>query len=141
MLADGVEGWNWLSLSLGELDLMAFTLERTDGERDPYDHGIMRTPEETRVLSATDYTMSPLEFWQDGQGHQWPIAWHLAVQGGPNLKVLAVLDDQLMDMDLTYWEGLVAAYDEQTGELKGHGYLELTGYNGTLSTRGGGRLQ
>ena len=42
---------------------------------------------------------------------------------------MPLLDDQLMDMDITYWEGLVSAVDEDSGAHLGCGYLELTGSN------------
>ena len=43
-----------------------------------------------------------------------------------DLEVQALLDDQLMDHSVHYWEGAV----EVSGSHAGRGYLEMTGYRG-----------
>ena len=63
------------------------------------------------------------------------IAWELAV---PKLKLKAHITTPLVSQELVlqpvaYWEGLVdieGAYDG--AKVRGHGYMELTGYAGAL---------
>ena len=121
-------GWDWFALMLdsGE-DVMAFRLRRRDGARDPYDHGACISPDgNVRVLSTSDFGLTPIGHWQDEQGRNWPTRWRLAV-GERRFEIAAALNDQRMDTLLTYWEGLVRVTDAQ-GRDAGRGYMELTGY-------------
>ena len=121
-------GWDWFALMLdsGE-DVMAFRLRRRDGARDPYDHGAwIDRAGAASFLSASDFRLTPIAYWQDEEGRRWPIRWRLAV-GERRFEVAAALHDQRMDTLLTYWEGLVRVTDAQ-GRDAGRGYMELTGY-------------
>jgi predicted secreted hydrolase len=44
------------------------------------------------------------------------------------LRVEAVVDNQLMQTGITYWEGAVRVVDAVSGEVLGQGYLEMSGY-------------
>jgi predicted secreted hydrolase len=44
---------------------------------------------------------------------------------GLDLEVQALLDEQLMDHSVRYWEGAVGV----SGSHRGSGYLELSGYD------------
>ena len=60
-------------------------------------------------------------------GLRWRINWRLQVaEYGLDLEVKAVVDDQLMDHSVRYWEGAV----DVSGSQRGRGYLELSGYDG-----------
>ncbi len=136
VLGDHLSGWNWFALQLDDgRSIMAFSLTRRDGTRDPYDHGLYVSAGggSRRALEARDYQLIPERFWQAPDGAVWPVAWRLrfdpAVEavGGEEWLIEAMLDDQLMDVGLTYWEGIVAVRDA-AGERLGRGYMELTGY-------------
>jgi predicted secreted hydrolase len=128
VLADGVVGWAWLSLHLNDgRDLMVFRLRRSDGQRDVFDHGLLVDENETKSLAHSDFEMRPVRFWQDPEGASWPVEWQVVLATGESLTVSAALDDQLMEVGLVYWEGLVQVKDAQQN-LLGEGYLELTGY-------------
>lgn len=128
VLADGVVGWDWLSLHLNDgRDLMIFRLRRSDGQRDVYDHGLLVDKNGTNALAHADFKMLPKRYWQDRQGASWPVEWRVELATGESLHVSAALDDQLMEVGLVYWEGLVQVKNEQK-ILIGEGYLELTGY-------------
>ena len=109
---------------------MAFKLSRKDGSADPYDHGVIvsdcGTRQHQRMLHAEDYALTPTRFWTDSDGNAWPIAWSLMLDG-ELMHIQAMVDDQLMDDGLRYWEGFVAVRDAQQRQL-GRGYMELTGY-------------
>ena len=72
--------------------------------------------------------MTPLRFWRDRRGDRWPVAWKLETHGlfPQTIRFEALVDDQLMDLGLRYWEGIVrvAMGDRDIGR----GYMELTGY-------------
>jgi predicted secreted hydrolase len=125
-------GWDWFGLHLdnGE-DLMAFRLRRRDGARDPHDHGtwVARDGRAT-PLGPKDFTLTPLAYWRDAVGVEWPVAWRLTrtrPSGVETLTIVAVQNAQRMDTLITYWEGLVRVQDAD-GRPVGAGYMELTGY-------------
>jgi predicted secreted hydrolase len=49
-------------------------------------------------------------------------------QQGKRWRIEAVVDDQLMETGITYWEGAVRVVDADNGKLLGQGYLEMSGY-------------
>lgn len=134
-----VAGWDWFALQLHDgRSVMAFRLRRHDGLRDPYDHGVLVAAGAPRqgvvgagdaavqVLSAADYELIPNRFWQDQRGIRWPVSWTLQLPGETFL-IEALVDDQVMDTAILYWEGIVGVSDAQGNDL-GRGYMELTGY-------------
>ena len=128
VLGDKQVGWDWFALMLdnGE-DIMAFRLRRSDGSRDPYDHGVrVDASGEAHHLGSRDFFLEPLGYWRDERGTHWPIRWSLQV-GERRWLIVAPVADQRMDTLLTYWEGLVHVLDPQ-GASVGRGYMELTGY-------------
>ncbi len=133
VLPDELLGWDWLTLTLDdERRLMVFQLRRRDGARDAFDHGtLVGADGSINHLSPAQFSMRPTRFWHDTDGTRWPVGWRVTLHEGAapeTFDVDALMDDQLMDTALTYWEGLVAARN-QSGERIGSGYLELTGYS------------
>ena len=128
MLDEAQVGWDWFALMLdsGE-DLSVFQLRRSDGARDPFDHGVI-VAEDGRVkpLAPDSFRLTPLQFWRDDRMVRWPVVWSLEVQDR-RYTVKAMVDDQRMDTLITYWEGVVEVLDED-GASVGAGYMELTGY-------------
>lgn len=132
VLGSHLVGWDWFALQLdsGE-DIMLFQLRRKDGTRDPYNHGARRPPgQPQRKLAADDYTLTPIRHWVDQDGVAWPVSWMIEGIAESPLEVTALLDDQLMELGLVYWEGLVEV--KQSGQRVGRGYLEMTGYGGEI---------
>ncbi len=130
-LAPEQVGWDWFSLSLGpdrqgrDRELMLFRLRRSDGRRDPFDSGTLVIGGVARALNAEDFSLTPVEVWQDEAGRRWPINWALTLhKPALRLQIRAELADQLMRVGLVYWEGAVSV----DGDAKGRGYLEMTGY-------------
>jgi predicted secreted hydrolase len=139
VLPEGVAGWDWFALQLRDgRSIMAFRLRRRDGSRDKFDHGIVvgaQAPREgvigagdpgVRVLSPTDFELRPLRYWRDERGIEWPVGWSLAI-GEETFSITALVDDQVMETAILYWEGIVGVAD-QVGVDIGRGYMELTGY-------------
>ena len=130
VLSEGQVGWDWFALQFDDgRRLMAFQLRRRDGRRDEFDQGMLVGIDgSTRHLEAVDFALTPLRYWQDGEGTEWPVAWQIEL-AGEVLEVAAVLDDQKMRTSIRYWEGMVAVFGAE-GQRIGRGYLELTGYEG-----------
>jgi predicted secreted hydrolase len=79
----------------------------------------------SRGDAGARHAFTPERYWKAPDGARYPVAWRLAVPGeGLDLRVRAVLDDQLLDHTVRYWEGAV----DVTGSHTGKGYLELSGY-------------
>jgi predicted secreted hydrolase len=117
-------GWDWLSLQFDDnTDLMIFRLRRKDGSIDPYSAGTYIDAQGRPVhLSSKDLTLTP----GNRKYGPYPIEWRVHVPSqGIDVKVTTRLPDQ----ELTnYWEGAI----EISGTRTGAGYLEMTGYRGTI---------
>jgi predicted secreted hydrolase len=137
------QGWDWFALQLSDgSDLMIYQLRRRDGSRDPHSSGTL-TRADGRVvhLDATDFTLNPT-----GQTHRstssgatYPIGWRIDVPGEAlTLTVSTPLAGQELDFSrvtgVAYWEGLVdvAGRTRDGRVLSGRGYLEMTGYAGSM---------
>ncbi len=128
VLGPELAGWDWFALHFDDgSEIMAFRLRHKDGQRSPYDQGVRVAADGmSRQLSAEDYQLTPMAFWRDGDGVEWPVSWQLELDNR-RLTIQAVLEDQRMDLALVYWEGLVHVHDDK-GARVGRGYMELTGY-------------
>ena len=129
VLRSELNGWDWFALHLDNGDeAMLFQLRRDDCARSAYDQAIYLNQAEVRQdFTATDFSLTPTRFWQDDQAARWPVAWTMDLSGR-RLEVRALLDDQLMDVGLKYWEGMIGIWEQ--GQRIGSGYMELTGYDG-----------
>jgi predicted secreted hydrolase len=126
-LDDDQAGWDWFALQLDDgRELMFYRLRYRGGGMHPYSRGSLVLQDgSTRELTPALVTLTPERYWKAPDGTRYPVAWRLAVPAeGLELRVRAVLDDQVMDTAIRYWEGAVSV----TGTHTGKGYLELSGY-------------
>lgn len=125
-------GWDWFSLQFEDgHELMFYQLRKSSGEADQaYSQGKwIAADASTRNLSLKDVELKPLKYWQARNGTHYPIAWELnypAIKG--RWRVEAVVNDQLMETSVLYWEGAVRVIDLESAQVVGLGYLELSGY-------------
>lgn len=125
-------GWDWFSLQFAEgHELMFYQLRKNSGEADQaHSQGKWIAADgSTRNLSLQDVQLKPLKYWQATNGAKYPIVWELtypAIKG--RWRVEAIVDDQLMETSVLYWEGAVRVIDLKTAQVVGQGYLELSGY-------------
>lgn len=136
------QGWDWFALQLADgSDLMIYQLRRADGSRDRHSSGTLtRADGRVVTLSSTDFTLTPTgpTFRSAKSGASYPIAWRIEIPAEQvALDVTTPLADQELNTaestGVTYWEGLV----DVTGSLRGRavtgrGYLEMTGYAGSM---------
>jgi predicted secreted hydrolase len=134
------QGWDWLSLQLDDnRELMLYQLRRADGSRDPRSSGTMVDVRGgTRHLTAADFTLTPSGAKYTGpSGATYPVGWTIAVPGEQiALTVTTPLDTQELattGAGIAYWEGMVQVAGTSRGaRVTGRGYLEMTGYKGSL---------
>jgi len=140
-LETGQQGWDWLSMQLDDgRELMLYQLRRADGSRDPHSSGtLVGRDGRTRHLSANDFSLTPGgRTFKARSGATYPVAWRIAIPSEQlGLEVTTPLADQELSTDkssgITYWEGLIDVAGSARGTpVRGRGYLEMTGYRGSL---------
>jgi predicted secreted hydrolase len=127
-------GWNWLCVQFdNNTELMLYQMRRDDGTFDPASSGTFVAPGGAAThLRADDFSVTSNGSWRSSNTDAvYPARWRVQVPShGIDITVLPVLNDQELALaPLIYWEGAV----DVSGSAKGVGYLELTGYAGTLS--------
>ena len=137
-LGKGQVGWDWICLQWEDgAELMLYRMRLENGGQDPSSSGTWIAPDRTAThLRASDFQMTPIAFWKSkANGAQYPIGWRIALPGQrAEFIVRASLEDQELKLGpITYWEGAIDATGTRDGKaIKGRGYLELTGYAGSL---------
>lgn len=137
-LSAGQVGWDWFSVQLEDgRELMFFQMRREDGSIDPYSSGTVILPDgSTRHLSVEDFNIEVQDTWKSPQsGGEYPSRWVVELPGeGLVLRLTPLVADQELNLTYNYWEGAVVVEAEsQTGTISGYGYVEMTGYAGSMS--------
>ena len=138
-LGDGVAGWDWFSLRLSDgRDLMVYQLRRADGSADSFSSGTVVAADGSTIrLGQDDFEITPIHWWTSPEtGGRYPVRWRVQVpEQDIDLDIVGLLPNAELDASATtgviYWEGPV----EATGSSRGEGYVELTGYAGSLEGR------
>ncbi len=137
-LGKGEVGWDWVCLQWEDgAELMLYRMRLENGEMEPSSSGTWIAPDGTTThLRVSDFQMTPTAFWKSkASGGQYPIGWRITLPGQrAEFVVRAALEDQELKLGpITYWEGAIDAAGTRDGRaIKGRGYLELTGYAGSL---------
>ncbi|MDH4067164.1 MAG: carotenoid 1,2-hydratase [Acidobacteriota bacterium] len=134
------QGWDWLSLQLDDgRELMIYQLRRGDGSRDPRSSGTLVDVEGRAThLAAADFTLvSTGQTFRAPSGATYPTGWRVSLPAQQlALEVTTPLANQELattGAGIAYWEGLVDVSGTDRGRpLAGRGYLEMTGYKGSL---------
>ncbi len=129
-------GWDWLSLQLDDRsEVLLYRLRHKDGTVDPYSSGSYIDAQGTcTYLPAADFSMTPAsETWTSPQTKGvYPIRWHVTIAKlGIDATITTPLAHQEMTGDYgpSYWEGAIDVEGKRgANELRGAGYLEMTGY-------------
>ena len=133
-LGEGQVGWDWFALQLSDgADLMLYQLRDAQARPDPSSSGSIAGPDgRSRTLGLRDFSLEPLATWESpDSGARYPARWRVRVPSeGLDLTVTPLLADQELDVSFRYWEGAVAIEGSRQGRpVRGHGYVELTGYD------------
>jgi predicted secreted hydrolase len=135
-LGANVVGWDWLGLHLDDgRDLMVYRLRRADGGSSPYSSGTLVGKDgSTRHLGAEEIEVSALGSWTSPTSHAaYPAGLRVRIPGAgidvtASPLVASCEVDGRASTGTVYWEGPVRVSGSATGE----GYMELTGYAGTM---------
>ncbi len=137
-LGDNAQGWDWFGLQLDDgRELMLGRIRLIDGGIEPVFGGLLVLADgSTRRLAADDFTVEATGTWRSPHsGAVYPAGWRIRVQTGEDGPLDLVLTPLIADQELTegftYWEGAVRI----TGDVTGYGYVELTGYVGSMNGR------
>jgi predicted secreted hydrolase len=134
-------GWDWFSIQLSDnRELMLYRMRRADGSHDPRSSGtLVDAAGRTTHLSDRDFTLTPgRSTFRSKNGAVYPTEWSVAV---PSQQIALTVTTPLNDQELSlvqstgvaYWEGMISVAGSDAGKaVTGHGYLEMTGYYGSL---------
>ena len=134
-------GWDWLSIQLSDnRELMLYQLRRADGSRDPRSSAtLVEQTGKTTHLADADFTMTPGKAtFKSKNGAVYPIEWSVSIPSQRiELRVTTPLADQELSLvgstGIAYWEGIIDVSGQSGGQaVRGSGYLEMTGYHGSL---------
>jgi predicted secreted hydrolase len=136
LAADQV-GWDWFSIQLDDgSELMVFQLRKEDGSIDPFSSGTFIAPDgNTRHLNRGDFQIRVEDTWRSPHtGATYPARWTITVPAVDlMLKIRPHLADQELNVSYAYWEGAVVVEGERAGRpVRGNGYIEMTGYAGSM---------
>ncbi len=140
-LAQNQEGWDWFSLHLSDgRDLMLYFLRRTGGSIEPASSGTLVEADGTaRHLPLEAVSLEVLDQWKSpASGGNYPSRWKIDVPACKLELVIAPLvrNQELITSESTgiiYWEGAVGGAGTSNGQqVTAEGYVELTGYAGSL---------
>jgi predicted secreted hydrolase len=137
-LSAGQTGWDWFSLQLSSgRELMVFQLRRSDGNADPFSAGMLVNADgTTERLGPQDFALQVTGQWRSPHTRaNYPSGWRLTLPAhGVDLTVTPYIADQELNVGYNYWEGAVRAAGTLGGQtITGSGYVELTGYAGSMS--------
>lgn len=130
-------GWDWFSIQLEDnTELMLYRMRLKDGSSDLASSGTAVSMDgRARHLEVTDFQIESTGTWTSPESKAtYPSRWKLTF---PSLALVVEIMPLLADQELrtsrssqvTYWEGAVAVTGTKQGKpVKGHGYVELTGY-------------
>ena len=136
-LGKDAQGWDWFGLIFdNNTELMVGQIRQSDGALEPAFGGLLVYPNgSTRYLRSQDFIIQPTDFWVSPHTDaEYPAGWDIEIlgDGGFNFTVAPLQADQeLHGSDIAYWEGAVSI----SGDVRGYGYAELTGYAGSMQNR------
>jgi predicted secreted hydrolase len=134
-------GWDWFSIQLSnQRELMLYRMRRADGSRDPRSSGtLVDANGRTTHLTGQDFTLTPgRSTFASKNGAVYPTEWNVSVPSqNIELTVTTPLNDQELSLvrstGVAYWEGMIDVRGTDRNQpVTGHGYLEMTGYYGSL---------
>ena len=144
-LGDQQIGWDWFAIQFENpgtdqtpqmSELMVFQLRRADGSLDPFSGGTLVNPDgSTLALSKDQFKIEVLDTWQSPHsGATYPSGWSVQVpEANLSLTITPYLKDQELNVSYAYWEGAVKISGGIDGSpVSGSGYVELTGYSGSM---------
>ena len=132
-------GWDWVSVQFFDgREMMGYILRKRDGSPDRFS-SLAWIDEEGQVAQGgiDTFEWSSQGHWQsETTGDTYPISPRVATtdpESGERrtFRIVPVMEAQEMTGGIggvSYWEGACDVIDEESDEIVGRAYLELTGY-------------
>ena len=115
---------------------MLYQLRRADGSRDPRSSGTLVAKDGRAIhLANSDFTLAPGgDIFTSRNGASYDTRWIIGIPSQKlDLRITTPLKNQELSLEhstgVAYWEGLI---DVSGPGVTGRGYLEMTGYHGSL---------
>ncbi len=140
ILLEDQTGWDWFSIQMNDgTELMVFHMRKADGTTERPFGTFVPIQGEPVHLSGKQIVIKPSGTWKSpGTGVVYPARWSVEIpELGLNLEIEPFIPDQELaatrSTGIVYWEGAVRVKGTKKGnEINGKGYVELTGYAGSL---------
>lgn len=129
-------GWDWIGINLFDGSaLTAFVLRRRDGSALWAGGSFRAVGRPSRSFGPAEVQMRAGRLWTSPASNAiYPVEWAVLTPAGRHM-LRALTDAQELDSRTStgtiYWEGLAELLDA-SGQRVGLGYLEMTGYSGSL---------
>ncbi len=139
-LQENQVGWDWFSLQFNDgSSLMLYRMRQIDGKVSDFSNGTYLSREgKQEYLARQDFYLKPVKYWISPKTKaSYPLVWEITIPKlDLGLKVVPQMSNQELQTEnstrVSYWEGAVRVIDRATGRKIGQGYMELTGYAGSL---------
>jgi predicted secreted hydrolase len=134
-------GWDWFSLQFEDgAALMLFQLrERNGGTSSSSSGTFVEKDGNPQLLKKAEFEITVLDEWTSPHTQGvYPAAWEIRLKEPDcRLRIQPWMADQEIHFPaVTYWEGAVHFDGACNGaQVRGNGYVELTGYVGSLPLR------
>ena len=139
-LTADVVGWDWFALMLDDgRELSLGWLRLKDGGQRYYGGDgaaafLVAADGSTSQIAPQDFQVEVTGSWvSPHNGASYPSGWRVQLGGEQPLDFTLrplLLDQELHESDIVYWEGAV----EVAGDVAGYGYAELTGYHNPMGS-------
>jgi predicted secreted hydrolase len=131
-------GWDWFSLQFEDGSaLMLYQLRQQDGKISEASSGtFVDGQDKAHPIDLSAFKIAVKDEWRSPHTQAlYPAAWEIQIQQ-PDCLLQArplMADQEIHFPAVTYWEGAVQFEGTCAGrEVRGKGYVELTGYGGKL---------
>ncbi len=140
MLPEHTAGWDWFAIQLGDgSELMLYQFRGDDGVRTIFSSGTLVAPDSSVThLTRDDFQIQVDKTWTSPHSQaEYPAGWTVTVPSQKlTLRIEPYLADQELSVSFVYWEGAVRVNGDRNRQpLAGVGYVEMTGYAGSMSGR------
>lgn len=129
-------GWDWFSIQMQDhTELMLFRLRNQDKKEGYGNATFVGADGKSVSLSGKEFSIQESGAWTSGRTKAtYPSRWMIEIPKlGLKLEVAPKFADQEMKTSVAYWEGAVDVSAVKQGQnIKGEGYVELTGYAGSM---------
>ena len=139
-LTADVVGWDWFALMFDDgRELSLGWLRLKDGGQRYYGGDgaaafLVAADGSTSQIAPQDFQVEVTDTWvSPHSGASYPSGWRVQLGGEQPLDFTLrplLLDQELHESDIVYWEGAV----EVAGDVAGYGYAELTGYHNPMGS-------